>query len=121
MALFLRNKIKHQIALNGYGIVFIRYALDNYKQVSDEIELSYSIYGLYHTTDSYNKRTGTEDATRHAKQQPRILCLIDDAEQIKLNDVTFINGVKYYVVGKEDINNFGVACDISLEAVQDGE
>jgi hypothetical protein len=117
MALFLKNKIKRQISLNGSEFTFIRYKKDKFHQVTNEAEEIIKINGLFHTTNNFIKESNSDASRIVTKQQPMILTLSEDADKIQLFDIVIINGVKYKVTNKNDINGFGVAFDISLEVV----
>jgi hypothetical protein len=117
MSLFLKNKIKRQIFLNGSEFAFTRYKVDKFHQVTNEVEEVIVINGLYHTTNNYIKENISDASRIVTKQQPLILTLYDEGEKIKISDIVKINGADYKVVNKNDVNNFGVAFDISLEAV----
>lgn len=115
MALFLKSKIARQIRSNGLRYCFIRYKVDNFNQLSDEVGKTFFVSGLFHTTNSYVKSDDSEGARIVSKQQPRMLVLVEDGRMLEKDDVVVINGNKYKVVEKSDINNFGIAFDVSLE------
>lgn len=116
-SLFLKNKIQRQLQLNGQDLTFVRYGVDEYKQISDEVKESINIRGLFHTTNSYIKNADTEGARLVSKPQPMILALYEDGNKIQKDDEVEMQGRKYKVTASNDINNFGVAIDISLELV----
>lgn len=112
---FLANKIKRQINTNGQTFNFKRYVIDQYHQVSDEIESEFSIKGLFHTTNSFIKQEA-KDATKFtSKPQPMILCLSEDGNNVKINDEVMIRNDIYVVTNINDVNDFGIVYDISLE------
>ena len=45
---------------------------------------------------------------------------IIDSKKIKNNDVCFLNGAFYKVIEKNDIQNYGIIYDISLEVILNG-
>lgn len=112
---FLANKIKRQIKTNGQTFNFKRYKVDKYHQVSDEIESEFSIEGIFHTTNSYVRNKGKDAATFIKKQQPMILCMFEDGNNVQINDIVSISGNDYVVNNKNNINDFDVAFDLSLE------
>lgn len=112
---FLANKIKRQIKTNGQTFNFKRYKVDKYHQVSDEIESEFSIEGIFHTTNTYVRNEGKDAATFVKKQQPMILCMFEDGNNVQINDEVIIRNDVYTVTNINDINNFGVVYDISLE------
>lgn len=112
---FLANKIKRQIKTNGQTFNFKRYKVDKYHQVSDEIESEFSIEGIFHTTNSYVRNEGKDAAIFVKKQQPMILCMFEDGNNVQINDIVSISGNDYVVNNKNNINDFDVAFDLSLE------
>lgn len=117
ISLFLKNKIQRQLQLNGQDLIFIRYGIDEYKQVSDEVKESVVIRGLFHTTNSYIKNVDTEGARLVSKPQPMILALYEDGNKVQKDDEVEMQGHKYKVTALNDVNNFGIAIDISLELI----
>lgn len=115
MALFLKSKITRQIQYNGSVYTFAKHIIDKFGQVSDEIGEEVTVNGIFHTVNSYIKNTDSEGARLISKPQPRMLMLVEDGSKIGKDDVVVINGNKYKVTGKEDVSNFGVAFDVSLE------
>lgn len=115
MALFLKSKIVRQIQYNGSAYTFTKHITDKFGQVSDEVKEEVTVNGIFHTVNSYIKNTDSEGARLISKPQPRILMLVEDGSKIGKDDVVVINGNKYKVTGKEDVSNFGVVFDVSLE------
>lgn len=118
--LFLKNKIKRQIKINGAELTFSRYKIDKYHQATDEVEEEYVIKGLYHTSNNYIKENISEASKIVTKQQPMFLVLFEDGEKIKISDTVLISGVKYNVANKNDVSGMGIAYDISLEEILNG-
>lgn len=114
-ALFLANKIKRSIKIEGRSFTFIRYGLDEYKQRSNVPEESIEVQGIYHTTNTYVKENNLEGARTKSKLQPMILMLYEDGVKLQRDDVVQIQENTYKVVALNDVNNFGVAYDVSLE------
>lgn len=117
MALFLKNRISRQLELNGNKYTFVHYKVDEYKQLTDEVESSVEVVGLFHTTNSYIKESTGEGARIVSKPQPMMLMLFEDSEKLSKDDKVTIGSCIYKVVNKTDVNHFGVACDVSLELV----
>ena len=115
MALFLKSKITRQIQYNGSAYTFAKHIVDKFGQVSDEVGEEVTVNGIFHTVNSYIKNTDSEGARLISKPQPRVLILAEDGSKIGKDDIVVVNGNKYKVTGKEDVGNFGVAFDMSLE------
>ena len=116
---FLRNKIDRQIKTNGQEFTFTRFVEDEYHQVSDEESEEIKLSGIFHTSNSYIQQETQAGAKTFSKQVPMILTLYEDGIKVKTSDMVIINGNKYKVNTINDVNNFGIAIDISLEQVQD--
>lgn len=113
--LFLANKIQRSIKIEGRSFTFIRYGLDEYKQRSNVPVANIEVKGIYHTTNVYIKESKREGARTKTKQQSLILMSYADGLQLQQDDVVQIEAGTYRVVEMNDVNNFGVAWDVSLE------
>lgn len=120
--LFLRNKINRQIKQNGSEYTFKRFGKDEYGQLIDEVEASFTFPGLFHETINHIQDTLTESDGARIIDIPKsyILCLFEDGDQIKIDDFTVINEKIYKVVNKINVGNYNIAFDISMEMVLDG-
>lgn len=116
---FLRNKVDRQIKINGQRFEFIRYEEDEFHQVSDEQSTIVILEGIFHTSNSYISQNTTDGGKTFAKPTPMILTLYEQGNMIKTNDMVIIEENKYKVVRTNNINDFNVAIDISLELIQD--
>ena len=118
---FLRNKIDRQIKYNGSLFTFVRYGVDDYGQLTDEVIARFIFDGLFHETVKYVSLAESDKARVFNVPKSYILCLYEYGKEIKIDDHVTINEKEYRVTGKTDVNNFQVAFDISLEMVKDGE
>lgn len=114
-ALFLKSRVGRQIQYNGTSYEFTKYKVDKFGQTSNEIDSTIVVSGLFHTTNAYIKSSDSDGARLVSKPEPRILMLYEDGNTIAKDDEVEINGNKYKVVEKCDVNNFGVVFDVSLE------
>ena len=118
VALFMKNKIARQIALNGQEFLFVRNEVDDYHQQFDEVREIATISGIFHEAASYIKETNSDSGRMVSKSQPMILTLCDDnSHSLQKDDRVTIGTNIYYIVGKYDVKNLGVAYDISLEVL----
>lgn len=113
--LFLKNKIARQLITNGKMYSFNHYVENEYKEL--EFDSIIELNGLYHEKNSFEVKNTVDGAITHSKKSPMILCLKEDAEDISTGDSVIISDVEYKVVSKNNIQNFDVAYDISLEVV----
>lgn len=119
---FFKNKIKRQVLWNGQNMVFTRYVKNQYKEITDEVELQIELQGVFHEGGGYGGMLNIElyerDGSRSiSKMKPMILCMYEDAKDIVIDDVVEIGNNRYRVVEKNDIKNFNVAFEISLEVI----
>ena len=113
-ALFLKNKISRFIKTSGTSFIFTHMVEDNYHQKVEGEKIS--IVGVYHEKSSFITLTTSDSGQVQRKKSPMILTLIDESVlKISQGDKVEMNGVTYTVSGVLDIQNFGVAADISLE------
>ena len=117
MITYLRNKISRQLQMNGQKYVFKHLKEDEFHQVSDEVEKEIEVVGLFHTTNSYIKNSDSDGTRITSKLQPMLLVLYEDGMALSKDDKVMIGSQDYKITKKNDINNFGVAFDISLEEV----
>lgn len=118
-ALFLRNKIKRQILMNGKECTFTTYKLDKYKSLVVDSEII--VQGIYHEQASHVIKT-TSDATIKRKSKiPMLLVLKDECtDNLKINDSITVNGVVYRVADITNLMDLNVAYDISMEVIDNG-
>lgn len=118
-ALFLRNKIKRQILMNGKECTFTTYRLDKYKSLVVDSEII--VQGIYHEQASHVIKT-TSDATIKRKSKiPMLLVLKDECtDNLKINDSITVNGVAYRVTDITNLMDLNVAYDISMEVIDNG-
>lgn len=120
--LFLKNKINRQIKQNGSSYTFKRFGVDEYGQLSDEVQEIFSFEGIFHETVHHVQNTLAESDDARIIDVPSsyILCLFEDGNRIRIDDFVEINERTYKVVNKVNVGNYNVAIDISLEMVADG-
>lgn len=124
---FLRNKIKRQILWNGQYLVFERFGKNEYHELTDTVEETFEVQGVFHEGGGYggmlNQEMFEREGSREVlKMKPMVLCLYDDvSKQIDTDDVVQIGDDKFRVVEKSDVKNIHIAYEISLEKIQDKE
>lgn len=115
---FLENKIKRQIEFNGIEATFLKYKEDKYHQIIEDDYEEVKFMCIFHTTNTFVKSQVGEAAKTVSKPQPMILCLFEDGKDIQINDKLKLNDNEYIVVDKNNINEFNIAYDISLELIK---
>lgn len=111
---FELNKVARLIRTHGVPYEFHRDVLDEFKEPTGAAS-KISVNGVYHEQSQHLVLTEADAASVRKKQSPYILTLYSQAKGIKQGDYVFINGLKYTVVGMNNIGNWNLALDISLE------
>lgn len=115
----------HKVLLNinrfGCKFNFYREKLDEYGEtIDDEIEDVCSLTGLFHVSKGYSTETVKDATVVHKKGEPMILVDFNDQKDIRIGDYVKINENAYKVVDKNNIQEYNILIDISLEAVLNG-
>lgn len=123
---FLKNKITRQIKWNGKSFKFTRYKKNEYHEFNyNEVEMEVTLEGVFHEGGGYGGMLNIELYSRDggrtvSKMKPMILCLKNDNSTIlDMDDVVKVGDYIYKVVEKNDIQNLGIAFEISLEIVNE--
>lgn len=123
---FLKNKITRQIKWNGKSFTFIRYKENDYHEKNyNEVEMEVTLEGVFHEGGGYGGMLNIELYSRDggrtvSKMKPMILCLkTEESTVLKMDDVVKVGDYVYKVVEKNDIQNLGVAFEISLEILNE--
>lgn len=114
------QKVKREIETHGEMHTFFREVLDLDGESTGETEEIKTIEGLAHISGTYVSRETTDATEVRTKRQPMLLCLWEDAKEIKNKDFVFINEQRFVVVNKRNVNECNIVCDFSLEVVLDG-
>lgn len=122
--LFMTNKVQRRIEWSGETYTFTRVVEDKYHRKSDEI--TFTVKGLYHQTNSYQQKSSREGSVISAKPQPMILCLYNNVENIdemtivnglnpELGDKVVVGGKTAVVTGVVDVQELHKVLQVSLE------
>lgn len=114
------HKVVREIATHGSEYVFNRETKDDYGEVTGEETEVKNITGIFHSTNSFITKTVTDGSVTIKKEQPMILTTFEDGAELQVDDVTIINGSRFKVTGKNNVQEKNILCDISLEVVLDG-
>lgn len=118
---FERRKLEKELQRNGKPFVFLRKKENQYGEpVNDEIVVT-KILGLFHEQSVVSQLNTVEGMQYRTKKTPMILCLYSrEIEKIKLGDYVLFNGKRFNFVSTENINEWNLIADISLELVDNG-
>lgn len=111
---FELNKVARLIRTQGLPYEFRRDSLNEYKEPTGTASVI-KVHGVFHEQIQHLTLTEADAASVRQKQSPYILALFSEANGIKQGDYVIINGLKYTVVGTNNIGNWNLALDISLE------
>lgn len=115
------NKVKREIATHGTSYTFKKDILDDYKEPTGETEVVCVASGLFHITKGYLTKKFSDSTVTHSKGQPMIMLSYEDGKQIKQGMFVEINGNKYNVIGNNNIQEYSIISDVSLERVNNGD
>ena len=114
---FERDKLRKQIQMYGKNYIFKREQLNEYKEPTGEVDVVSPVVGIYHAFGSYTSRQITEGAVVAKNQTPMIVCLLEDAVLLHVDDFVEIGDEKYRIISLNNVNNLNYAVEISLEVL----
>lgn len=119
---FELHKVLREIQIHGTDCIFLRKKVDKYGEpTKEEPEEITSVRGLFHVSKGYITQNIQEGTKTHSKGQPKLMVAYDKTKEVKTDDFLFMNGNKYKVVEKNNIQECNIVTDISLELVLDGK
>lgn len=117
---FEAYKIRRELKRIGRVFVFERMKRNEFKELTDEPESSFSLIGLYHEQNSHISVNVGETTQTRSKKIPSIICLYEDAKLLKTEDIVKMNSKKFKVTGIINIQEWDIVADISLEVFDNG-
>ena len=119
---FQSAKTKRFILSKGKPFMVFRSRLNAYKEPTEEEDVVCQIKGVYHeASHSYMKETIGDQGRYTRLTDSMLLCMMDlNSQKIQIGDFLYVGQKKYHVTKKVDVNNMGIAYDISLEYKDDG-
>lgn len=115
------HKITREVNQYGENYFFWRDDVDKYGEPTGTTRNIADVKGLFHTERSYVSKNASDATTTHATGTPMILARYDDAKDIKPADWLTINGKTFKVVDVNNIMEYNIVVNISLdEVVTDG-
>lgn len=113
-------KIKREIKMHGDEYIFYRNVLDQYGEDTEQTEEVATIKGLFHMEKGYISSKNSEATQTRGKGLPKILMLYEDSLQLRNKDFVVIEGQKFILTEKNNIEFLGIVTDLSLEVFLDG-
>ncbi len=118
---FGREQILRNIRTHGQTFVFMRDHKNTFQEPDGTQEEIASIQGLFHQTREFVTKNVSDGTVSRTKPYPMILCLVDEnSEKIQHGDKFEYCNRSYMVIGVDDVNNLGIAYNISCEVFDDG-
>lgn len=118
---FGRELILRNINTHGQEFTFERDERNKYGEPTGAKTTVATVKGLFHQSRGFMTKNVSDGTVSRSKPQPQILCLADaDVKLVQQGDTLEYLGQLYTVVGVDDVNNLGIACDISLELFDNG-
>lgn len=114
------HKVQREIRTHGTKYNVYRKRLDEYGEDTGQFDMIVVVDGLFHITKGYVIENIREGTRIHSKGQPMLLCLYHGTKDIQNGDFLEINKNKYKVVEKNNIQEYNIITDISLELMLDG-
>ena len=115
------HKVLREIQIHGTEYTFFRKKVDKYGEpTKEEPEKIGNVRGLFHVSKGYITQNIQDGTSVHSKGQPMLMVAYENVGEIKTDDFFITNGNKYKVVEKNNIQEYNIVTDISLELVLDG-
>lgn len=112
--------VKRNILAHGQEFTFHRPAQNIFNEPTSN-ETLITLQGLFHQTRGYITRNTTDGTVSRSQPQPMVLALVNpESQSLQINDYMLYCNQKYRVTGINDINNLGMALEISLELIDNG-
>lgn len=113
---FEKNKLSRLIRVHGLPYIFKRPKLNEFKEPTEEASAT-TVRGVFHQTTQHISVVGADASSVQSKFSSFILALYSEAKDIQQGDTVKVNDTEYSVNGLNNIGNWNIAIDISLEAI----
>jgi hypothetical protein len=115
------HKVLREIQMHGTEYTFFRKKVDKYGEpTKEEPEQIANVKGLFHVSKGYITQNIQDGTKTHSKGQPMLMVAYENTREIQTDDFLIINENTYKVVEKNNIQEYNIVTDISLELVLDG-
>ena len=115
------HRVEQQISWRGSLFSVLRPKMNEFNEKSDELEKVTEIKGIFHNGSSNHVVVVIADSGQvQEKDIPYILTTWFNGSQVQKDDRITINEVPYKVTGINNINEYNILADISLEVILDG-
>lgn len=116
-----KHKMIQQIQRSGTSYVFERLGLNKYNERDLELPNErFELFGVFHEVSDHLNVQMSDEVRFRTKKIPSIMCLWEDAQVVRVDDLVVINTRTYKVNGVINLNEWNIVADISLEVIDDG-
>jgi hypothetical protein len=112
-----KKAVEREITKNGSTYTVKRNKVDKYGEPTQEVEEVTTLRGLFHISKGFIIKNTSDGSQTKTKGQPMILALWEECETIQNGDFVVINGNTYKITDKNNIEEYNIIADISLEVV----
>lgn len=112
-----QKAVEREITRNGSIYTVKRNKVDKYGEPTHEVEEVTTLRGLFHISKGFITKNTSGGSQTKTKGQPMILALWEECETIQNGDFVIINGNTYKITDKNNIEEYNMIADISLEVV----
>lgn len=115
------HKVLREIQIHGTEYTFFRKKVDKYGEpTKEEPEQIANVKGLFHVSKGYITQNIQDGTRTHSKGQQMLMVAYENTREIQTDDFLIINENTYKVVEKNNIQEYNIVTDISMELVLDG-
>lgn len=112
-------KVSREIQRNGdradvYEVILDEDGEYQKKNKTDNVSV------LFHITKGFVSQSIGDATISRSKGQPAFLMTFSEAEKIEVGNIVLYNGKYYRVVEKNNIQEYNIVVDVSLEVFDDG-
>lgn len=112
-----QKAVEREITRNGSTYTVRRNKMDKYGEPTQEVEEVTALRGLFHISKGFVTKSTSDGSQTKTKGQPMILALFEECETIQNGDFVIINGNTYKITDINNIEEYNIIADISLEVV----
>lgn len=112
-----QKAIEREIIRNGSTYIVKRNKVDKYGEPTQEVEEVTTLRGLFHISKGFVTKNTSDGSQTKTKGQPMILALLEECATIQNGDFVVINSNTYKITDINNIEEYNIIADISLEVV----
>lgn len=112
-----QKAVEREITRNGSIYTVKRNKVDKYGEPTQEVEEVTTLRGLFHISKSFVTQNTSDGSQTKTKGQPMVLALWEECETIQNGDFVVINSNTYKITDINNIEEYNIIADISLEVV----